>query len=238
MLLLALVLAVAGVAALMIDCPTSKWCVENEEFGVGFTRRPGGGLLDAVVDPRNLRQILYVTLSLAERFGHAAGLLLIAPAIYLFDPARRWALTRLLGVALGAGGLAAVVKLFIARTRPNSFGFQGDVLSTFGDWLPLLQYKAAYQSFPSAHTATAVGLAAVLVWLYPRGRWLFVTMVVAVAAQRIVSGYHYPSDTLWGAAIGCVLAAVAVRDTRLSRLFLRWEEALQRWRYWPFRCCG
>jgi membrane-associated phospholipid phosphatase len=211
--------------------------LENGEFGSGFTTPFGGGGLGALVEPKNLRQLFFAFLSLAEYFGHAMGLLLIAPAIYLFDPARRWALTRLLGVALGAGGLAALVKLFIARTRPNAFSFQGDVLSTFGGWIPLLHHKAAYQSFPSAHTALAVGLAAVLIWLYPRGRWLFVTMVVAVATQRIMGGYHYLSDTFWGAAIGCALAAVAVSDTRLSRMFLRWEEALQRWRYWPFRCC-
>jgi membrane-associated phospholipid phosphatase len=230
-LVLALVLTIAGVAALAVDYPSSKWCVQNQDLGAFFTTRPG----EKPPESKSLLRPCCLVLSLAEHFGRALGVLLIVPVIYVFDPGRRWAITRLLGVALGAGGLADLVKLLFARVRPNSFDFHGDVFSTFGEWLPLLHHNKAYQSFPSAHTATAVGLAAVLVWLYPRGRWMFVAMAVAVAGQRIATGYHYLSDTLWGAAIGCLIAAFAISDTRASRMFARWEGTLQGWRYWPFR---
>jgi undecaprenyl-diphosphatase len=67
------------------------------------------------------------------------------------------------------------------------------------------------QAFPSAHTATAFGLAIGLTWLYPRGRWLFATFAVLVACQRIQSGAHFLSDTFFGAALGCVVAAVCIK---------------------------
>ncbi|MFM7292258.1 MAG: phosphatase PAP2 family protein, partial [Planctomycetia bacterium] len=54
------------------------------------------------------------------------------------------------------------------------------------------------------------GLAAALTWKYPRGTWLFVALAAAAAAQRVASSAHYPSDVLFGAAVGLVGAAVVL----------------------------
>ena len=66
------------------------------------------------------------------------------------------------------------------------------------------------QSFPSAHTATAVGLAIGLSWMYPRGRWLFAVFAALVACQRMQSCAHYLSDTLFGATVGFLVATVCI----------------------------
>ena len=87
----------------------------------------------------------------------------------------------------------------------------------------MLSDQSGLQSFPSAHTATAAGLAAALIWLYPQGRLLFTLLAVLVGCQRIVSGAHFPSDVLVGAAAGCLVATFFLHVGRLPVWFDRWE---------------
>lgn len=190
----------AAAAALAIDCPLARWCVED--------RCPG---------------LLGELFGAAQVFGDGFGVMLIGLAIYIFDPARRWAIGRVMVMSLGAGLAADVVKLFIVRVRPRHFDFQGGVADTFGEWLPLVGGGSGGQSFPSAHTATAVGLAVALAWLYPRGRWLFVFLVVLVACQRVEAGAHYLSDTLAGAAVGWLVATACIQNVWVAGGFDRLE---------------
>jgi membrane-associated phospholipid phosphatase len=89
--------------------------------------------------------------------------------------------------------------------------------SSFGPWLPLGSLGSPNQSFPSAHTATAMGLAIALMVVYPRARWLFCLAPVLVAYQRMDSGAHFLSDVLCGAAVGCIVAAITLRARWLDR---------------------
>jgi membrane-associated phospholipid phosphatase len=160
-----------------------------------------------------------------EPFGQALlGTSLVLFVIHQLDPARRWAMPRVLLCALLAGGAADLLKMLVARLRPNDFAFDGSVWTTFGAWLPLMRNSSQWQSFPSGHTATAAGLAAALIWLYPRGRVLFPLMAVLVGCQRITSGAHYPSDVLMGAAAGSLVALLLLKIGRLPIWFARWED--------------
>ena len=129
-----------------------------------------------------------------------------------------------------AGLAADVVKMCILRIRPYDLpsDFHGPVWNTFGQWWPLLSSLSRQQSFPSAHTATACGLAAALVWLYPNGRWLFPLLAVLVGCQRVASGMHYPSDVLAGAATGCLAAVFFLHFGLLPPLFDRLENRWKR----------
>jgi len=201
---LAVALATLGLVAMSIDCRVSIWCLAD---GLpGDLRRP---------------------LDIAEGLGHGFGVLLVLVAIFVLDPARRWALPRLATTAFGAGIAANIFKLLVARTRPRAFDFQGGVWDTFQGLFPLGLQGSANQSFPSAHTATIVGLAFALTWLYPRGRWFFATLVVLVACQRIESAAHYLSDTLFAAALGCLMAVVFLKVGPICRWFdckeARWK---------------
>ncbi len=100
----------------------------------------------------------------------------------------------------------------------------GTVWSTFGHCFSALGVGSAGQSFPSAHTATAAGLAAALTWLYPQGRLLFPLLAILVGCQRIVCGAHYLSDVCIGAAAGCLVAQFFLRVGRLPAWFDRWEQ--------------
>jgi membrane-associated phospholipid phosphatase len=162
-----------------------------------------------------------------ETFGHGLGVVLVLLALHQLDPERRWAIPRLLSCALAAGLAADLLKMCILRIRPYDFAFDGSIWTTFGQWLPLLDAGSEGQSFPSGHTATAVGLATALIWLYPQGRLLFTSLAVLVGCQRIVAGAHYPSDVLVGAAAGSFVAQFFLRAGRLPAWFSHWEE---RWK--------
>lgn len=197
------VLTLAGAAALAVDVPVA---------GV-FRSKP-------LCDYRTCFDTL-------ETFGHGLGVILILLALHQLDRRRRWAIPRVLGCVLASGGAANLIKLLVIRFRPRNLPSPDSVWETFHHWLPMFSGGSGQQSFPSAHTATAVGLAAALIWLYPQGRFLFTLLAVLVGCQRIVSGAHYLSDVLVGAAIGCLISMLFLHVGLLPGCFDRWE---QRWR--------
>jgi len=126
-------------------------------------------------------------------------------------PTYSWQIAAHLAVlAYGAGLVANVLKALVGRARPLTRPLEGHVWQTFVGWLPVMSQDWGYavQSFPSGHTATAVGLAIGLASLYPHGRWLFASFAVLTALQRIVSGAHFVSDTFVGAAVAFFVAAL------------------------------
>ncbi len=195
-----LALLALAAASLAVDCAVAQWFPH-----------------------RNYPRLLAELIQLSEVFGHGLGVLTLAVVIYHLDVGHRWALPRLLLCSLGAGMAANGVKMFIARTRPRFFEFDGDVTSTFSGWLPLGRGGASLQSFPSAHTATAFGLAIALAWLYPRGRRVFAILAILAACQRMQSSYHYLSDVLIGAAVGIVVARTFIGPGWLAGRIERWE---------------
>ena len=201
---LPILLLATAAAALGVDYPLARWCVEG-----------------------NCPSLLGDLFDVVEPFGNGLGVVVIVMLIYQLDPLRRWALPRVLATSLGAGLAADVVKLLIARQRPHGVDFHGTVWDTFGQCFPFLSAGSGGQSFPSAHTATAIGLAAALIWLYPRGRWLFATLAVLVACQRLDTGAHYLSDTFCGAAVGCLVAVACLERGRLPALFDQLEHRLR-----------
>ena len=181
--------ALVGLAGLALpyDVPLSRWAM--------------GPVL-----PGDLRKFV----EFGEVFGHGLGVATIAIAIFQLDPARRWALPRMLAIAFSGGLAANVVKFLVVRTRPHAFDLAaGDVWHTLESWT--WQRSSMNQSFPSAHTATAVAFAVALGAMYPQARRFFLALAVLVGVQRIVSGAHFTSDVCCGAAIGWLAASALLR---------------------------
>jgi membrane-associated phospholipid phosphatase len=185
-------LLLVGVAALAVDMPVARFCAAKDY-------------------PRLISDIA----NNAEPFGHAAGVVLIAATVLVLDPQRRrWAASLCLCGALSGGLLANVAKLLVGRTRPRNFDFAAiNVWDTFAGLLPLGHGGSAAQSFPSAHTATATGLAVALAALYPRGRWWFAALAAMVAIHRVETSAHYPSDVCAGAIVGWFAGMLCVTIT-------------------------
>jgi membrane-associated phospholipid phosphatase len=198
---LPLVLAIIGWAVLPFDLSVARWCLERH-----------------CPDP------LSKWLSLCEVFAHGLGVAAILASIAVLDPIRRINLPRLAVASLGAGLAANACKLVLARVRPHSFSFLGDVTDTFSQWFPWAGAGSELQGFPSAHMATAAGLAMGLAWLYPRGRMMFLVLAISAGGQRVVSGDHFLSDVIWGAAAGA-FCAIGVLD---GGLLAPWFDRLER----------
>jgi membrane-associated phospholipid phosphatase len=198
------VLIAVGCAALAVDMPLARW-----------------------FDARSLPGFFKKSFDLAEVFGHGQGVAAILLTIWILSPQLRSRLPRVICCAYLSGLAADVLKLFLARSRPNTIDFSAmhSVWKTFGTWLPFFS-SSGQQSFISAHTATAIGLALGLFWLLPRGKWLFGFFALLVALQRIAGPYHFASDTFWGAAIGWLVASAFLPGGWLASRFDQVESKL------------
>jgi len=194
----AIVLVALAVAALAIDLPVAQY-VRSHGLHGEWSR----------------------VVRLSEVFGWGGTVTILIVTAVILDQ-RGWRILLPLAIpSLGSGLIADGVKLLVSRWRPSAAGTYSSVSETFIGWLPLLQNgsaagsRYAMQSFPSAHAATAAGLAAALALHYPRGRWLFALFAALAMLQRIEAQAHYCSDVLAGAAIGVAVTA-AVQSSRFK----------------------
>jgi membrane-associated phospholipid phosphatase len=114
-----------------------------------------------------------------------------------------------------AGALVNAVRLTTGRPRPRESpkieqGWYGPYHNG-----RLLIGDARYNSFPSGHTATAVGFAGVILFASPLAGAAAMVVALAIAWSRIILGAHHPSDivvaTLVALAIAWFAWRVAVR---------------------------
>lgn len=185
--------------------------------------------------PGELRRAIHKT----EAFGHIYGVLGIVITLYLVCVDQRRKLARLLSTAVLAGLSADIIKLMIHRIRPVDYSFSDDGASTFQGFSILnvdsfgQLFDSQLQSFPSAHTAVAVGFALALGAMFPAAARWFLILAAACAASRFDGGAHYVSDTLIGALVGYACAAWTMGETRLAARFTRYERATpEQWNFW------
>jgi len=158
------------------------------------------------------RELVHELLGSFEPFGQPAAIITVTLAVYLCGGNRRQFAFRIL-TSFGLASLAPnAIKMCIARVRPVHFNFQGTVFDTFPGIFWGTTGGTANQSFPSGHTTAAVAFGLALAAIFPRGRWLFITLAALVAVQRIECGAHYLSDTLFATSLAWVIH-VAVFET-------------------------
>lgn len=68
-------------------------------------------------------------------------------------------------------------------------------------------------TFPSAHVASSVAVALVLLRLTPLAGAVFVFLTIAIAFACVLGGYHYAADVLAGAVVALVLFAITYHST-------------------------
>jgi membrane-associated phospholipid phosphatase len=156
------------------------------------------------------------TIRLANRFGGGMNpamvvlFFLIAGVVYR---QHRWiAYAVAMAYAGAAAGIAVqIVKYTAGRARPEL-------------WLgPFHHVRAASTSFPSGHTVGAFALAGVLILSSPSRTMRIAAFLLAlsVAVSRVLAFRHWTSDVLASAAIGILLAAVAVRGVMTTEVSFR-----------------
>lgn len=108
-------------------------------------------------------------------------------------------------VTFVADSVSFGVKDLVQRPRPSA---------AHPEIHPL--YVVHSSSFPAGHAATAFAGATLLTYCAARLWPLFLTLAVAIGFSRVYDGVHYPTDVLAGAAIGVVIAAVAIAILRVA----------------------
>ncbi len=201
-----IVLAILGVLALLVDAQLCSKLVHEQVL------RKWSGILEDV-----------------ELLGHAIIIVLVLGGLVVASPSRRWTIPRVAACAAGGGMLANLLKMTIARARPYENPNGAPFYASFRAVFPGITAGSAGQSFPSAHAATAVALAASLAVLFPKARWYFLLIAALVGFERVEVGSHFLSDTLWGSAAGYAVYLCFFGQTSLSAWFdrqeLRWSGA-------------
>lgn len=116
---------------------------------------------------------------------------------------RRAAVAGLAAMGLAEALSNTVGKQLIERRRPPK------------EWIPNeeVEERPDSSSFPSGHTAAAIAFATASATVWPWAGALCAAPALAVAAGRVHSGAHYPTDVAVGAFIG-LGATAAVRAVR------------------------
>ena len=124
-------------------------------------------------------------------------------------PARRaaaWRLLLVLGFTFALNDY--LLKPIVARPRP---------FEVIAD-LRVIDAKPTSPSFPSGHAAMAIAGAIAGARMLPGAGWVLWPLAAIVAASRVYSGVHWPSDVVAGLALGLACAwFVLAGRVRLAR---------------------
>ena len=118
-------------------------------------------------------------------------LLFVIPTILLWKHhKKRWIL--LLWISgLCAGLVSIILKNSVQRPRPGQ---------------ELLMWGIKDYSFPSTHAMVACAVMPFLCALYPRQKWLWVSITTIIIFSRLYLDVHYLSDVLFGSLFGYGIA--------------------------------
>ena len=210
LLLAGLVASLLGLAAMSIDLPVST--------SLRQWKLPGD---------------LAKAIALSETFAHSLGAAAILISALVLAPSRRRAVCAAMIITLACGLTSNILKGCFPRVRPHSSelirvaqpgefdfvaGVAGPRLPDGRELVPVRLADSRQRSFPSGHSATAWGLALGLSLVFPRGLILFACFASLASLQRIVSGAHYPTDVLAGAAIAFVVTAILLKLPSIRRM--------------------
>ena len=103
---------------------------------------------------------------------------------------------------LSAGIVVKILKVFIGRARPVFF----EALGMTGFYPPSLDW--AFNSMPSGHTAVSFAGLVMIGMLAPKYKPVTWTLAIIIGISRVAIGAHWPSDVIFGAFIGMVMADI------------------------------
>lgn len=138
----------------------------------------------------------YPILNWITQLGRSIIWLLILPALILFfrymrrDKQSELRFCFMFCVLVSATGICFILKNLLGRARPDLL-FSQHLFGFFG-----FHRDHLYHSFPSGHTTQMTAVVLSLVLLYPRYRWILVSLGLVIVATRVLLTYHYLSDVL------------------------------------------
>lgn len=141
------------------------------------------------------------------------GVLLLAVCLFLYLMGKRKQALMLFLSTAGINLVATILKVYVARPRPNP-----GLVEQIGNY-------SGFDSFPSGHVLWAVGFygfLALMVWVEVRHRWwrrvlisLLSSVILLMGVSRIYLGAHWFSDVLGSYLIGSTWLLLMVHLYRL-----------------------
>lgn len=136
------------------------------------------------------------------KLGKSEWILILSLLVYLFYRTKKPLLAQqglfiFSSIAL-SGILVNVLKVIFSRYRPKAYFQDG----SFGFDVFAFKTEYIFNSFPSGHSVTAMGLAVALMLLFPKYRVWALAFGVVVASSRFIITAHYLSDVLMGGLMG------------------------------------
>lgn len=152
--------------------------------------------------PYNVEQ----TFELITKIGDSNWILISSFLIFLIFKKRYYLVSRqalFIFISISLSGIfVQIMKIIFSRSRPKGlflepyeYGF--NFLSFYTNYL--------YTSFPSGHSATAIGLSTALSLLLPKYTVVFFIIGFIIAFSRILLTWHFLSDVLIGGLIGAII---------------------------------
>ncbi|TWU60338.1 PAP2 superfamily protein [Rubripirellula tenax] len=170
-------------------------------------------------------------------YSQPLGVVVTLTLVLALSRKRRRCVPRLATLAIGAGLLANLIKVFVLRPRPGDLQFEAinheyAWIWTF-DWTlaHIASFDPGTRAFPSASLATAMALTAGLWVLAPSTRKYAVILCVGTLLQRALCGAHFASDLCGSASLGLAWAYICLHPRLMGTIFDRFEpdrELLQR----------
>lgn len=110
------------------------------------------------------------------------------------------------------------LKLIFGRTWPKTWTENNPSLihdNSYG--FHFFKGGMAYSSFPSGHTAVIVAATTVLWMIYPRGRWIYLSLIFLVIIGLIGLDFHFVSDVIAGGFVGGLTGYYVVKISGLEK---------------------
>lgn len=180
-----LITGIAVLSYLFLDLPVAEYFVAGPD-GIKDVSAliTNMGRTDIYLFPTFLLFILF----------RKRNLLLSRRSLYLFC------------VVATAGLIVDLIKIISGRFRPTLYFSNG----WYG--FDFFRLQSDYLSFPSGHSATALGVAVALGLIYPVSRYPLLTLALCIAASRVIITSHYLSDVFIGSLIGGITAAILYKS--------------------------
>lgn len=179
-------------------------------------------------------------LQISVYYSQGTGVFLVLTLFILLKPRQRWCVPRLATLAMGAGAVSTLTKMFVLRPRPSSLYLDSANLDYAWIWSfdwtlsQVANFDAATRAFPSASLATATALTAGLWVLSRRTRWIFLVLCVGTMLQRAYCGAHFASDLFGSASVGLGWAYACFHPSLMGGLFDKMESVDSRAKTIPF----
>ncbi len=140
-----------------------------------------------------------------QQLGATAGIVTFLFAGLCDWPRRgHQTVARFAACAIAVGIAVQTVKYAIGRARPNSVNDATKFFGPFGLWND--GKSVPIDSMPSGHTAAAFAMAYALTRRWPRMACGWYLLAIGVAISRTIVDRHFPSDVVFGALLGTLVA--------------------------------